>query len=157
RASFLLSSIHMKQITTRSVLFMLCVASSFFLLRCGGCEEMIGADDGGTDDGGFLGNPVDLNGVNFDAGVIISTDGGTRVCHYATCQGKVYACGDCADNDGDGRFDSDDPDCLGPCDNTESGALTLGIPGGNNAPCKADCYFDQDTGTGNDSCYWDHG
>lgn len=114
-----------------------------------------GSTTGGTDDGSDT-SPVDLTGVNLDGAVIIKTDGGTKVCFYATCQGKLYSCGDCLDNDGDGRVDSDDQDCLGPCDNTESGALTLGIPGGNNAPCKADCYFDQDTGTGNDDCYWDH-
>jgi hypothetical protein len=72
-----------------------------------------------------------------------------------TCQGKTYQCGDCVDNDGDGRTDMADPDCLGPCDNTERG-YDLGIPGANNAPCKQDCYFDQDTGSGNDACYWSH-
>ena len=73
----------------------------------------------------------------------------------APCQGHVYACGDLIDNDGDGLVDSADPDCLGPCDNTE-GSYYGGIPGQNNAPCKADCYFDQDTGPGNDDCYWSH-
>jgi hypothetical protein len=76
-------------------------------------------------------------------------------CHVATCQGHVYQCGDCLDNDGDCKIDSDDPDCLGPCDNTED-SLYPNIPGQNNAPCKEDCYFDQDTGAGNDDCYWDH-
>jgi hypothetical protein len=73
----------------------------------------------------------------------------------APCQGHVYACGDLLDNDSDGLVDSSDPDCLGPCDNTE-GSYFGGIPGQNNAPCKADCYFDQDTGPGNDDCYWSH-
>ena len=86
--------------------------------------------------------------------VLIGPDGGV-VCVQATCQGKIYACGDCTDNDGDGKTDMNDVGCLGPCDNTETD-LTLGIPGGNNAPCKADCYFDQDTGSGNDTCEWDH-
>jgi len=118
---------------------------------------MVDPGDGGSlTDADPTGAPVDLTGVNLDGAVVIQTDGGTKVCYYATCQGKVYSCGDCVDNDGDGRVDSDDPDCLGPCDNTETGALTLGIPGGNNAPCKADCYFDQDTGSGNDNCFWDH-
>ncbi len=76
-------------------------------------------------------------------------------CTVATCQGKVYACGNCLDDDGDCRVDSDDPDCLGPCDNTED-SYYGGIPGQNNSPCKSDCYFDQDTGAGNDDCYWSH-
>ena len=76
-------------------------------------------------------------------------------CQVATCQGKVYACGDCIDNDGDCQIDSADDQCLGPCDNTED-SFYGGIPGQNNSPCKSDCYFDQDTGSGNDDCYWSH-
>jgi len=73
----------------------------------------------------------------------------------AECQGHLYACGDLQDNDMDGLIDYQDPDCLGPCDNTED-SYYGGIPGQNNAPCKADCYFDQDSGAGNDDCYWSH-
>lgn len=76
-------------------------------------------------------------------------------CEIATCQGHIYQCGDCLDNDGDGLSDAQDPECLGPCDNTED-SYYGGIPGQNNAPCRQDCYFDQDTGTGNDQCYWSH-
>jgi hypothetical protein len=94
--------------------------------------------------------------LNFDGGMTVPTpDGGTRACFVTQCQNHVYQCGDCMDNDGDGRIDADDPDCLGPCDNSED-SLSPKIPGGNNAPCKADCFFDQDTGSGNDQCYWDH-
>lgn len=91
-----------------------------------------------------------------DGGIIVQTDGGTFTCYIAPCQGKVYECGDCMDNDGDGLVDSQDPDCLGACQNNEQGFFG-GIPGQNNAPCKSDCYWDQDTGSGNDKCYWDHG
>ena len=90
-----------------------------------------------------------------DGGILIQTDGGTFTCYVAPCQGHVYQCGDCIDNDGDGLIDSQDPDCLGACQNNESG-FTGNIPGQNNAPCKSDCYWDQDTGSGNDDCYWDH-
>jgi hypothetical protein len=76
-------------------------------------------------------------------------------CSVTTCQGKVYQCGDCSDNDSDCRLDSGDTDCLGPCDNTEN-SYYGGIPGQNNSPCKQDCYFDADTGSGNDDCYWSH-
>jgi len=74
-------------------------------------------------------------------------------CTITPCGGKIYACGDCLDNDADGLIDSTDPECLGPCDNTEDSYFN-GIPGQNNAPCKQDCYFDQDTGSGNDDCHW---
>jgi len=81
----------------------------------------------------------------YDAGIII-----------LQCQGHVYECGDTLDNDNDGLIDMMDPDCLGPCHNNERGYF-LNIPGGGAASnCKLDCYFDQDTGNGNDECYWNH-
>ena len=72
-----------------------------------------------------------------------------------TCQGHLYTCGNALDDDDDGLTDWQDPDCLGPCDNNEGGYYLL-IPGGDSAPCKLDCYFDQDQGSGNDQCMWDH-
>lgn len=78
-----------------------------------------------------------------------------HVCQQRTCEGRLYDCGDCDDNDGDQLIDSDDPECTGPCDNTEN-SYYGGIPGQNNAPCRQDCYFDPDTGSGNDQCYWSH-
>ena len=74
-------------------------------------------------------------------------------CVITPCSGKIYACGDCIDNDADGLVDSADPECLGPCDNTEDSYFS-GIPGQNSAPCKEDCYFDQGSGAGNDDCHW---
>jgi len=81
--------------------------------------------------------------------------GGNVIGGPAECQGHIYQCGDTIDNDMDGKIDSFDSDCLGPCDDTED-SYYGGIPGQNNAGCKQDCYFDQDTGTGNDDCYWSH-
>lgn len=66
-----------------------------------------------------------------------------------------YQCGDTIDNDRDGLIDAYDPDCLGACDNTEDSYFG-GIPGQNNAPCKQDCYWDTNSGSGTDECYWDH-
>jgi hypothetical protein len=73
----------------------------------------------------------------------------------AECQGHVYECGDLVDNDADGLVDYQDPDCLGPCDDTED-SYYGGIPGQMGPPCTVDCYWDQDSGPGNDDCYWDH-
>src|SRR5258706_13772445 len=49
----------------------------------------------------------------------------------------------------------DDPDCLGPCQNRED-SLSGAIPGQNHPACEQDCYFDQDSGSGNDGCSWTH-
>lgn len=111
-------------------------------------DAFLAEHDGMFPDGYVLPPPA-------DGGIIIKTDGGTFTCYVTPCQGHVYQCGDCIDNDGDGLVDSMDPDCLGACQNNETG-FTGAIPGQNNAPCKSDCYWDQDTGSGNDSCYWNH-
>ncbi len=76
-------------------------------------------------------------------------------CAIAMCDGHLYGCGDCVDNDGDCDVDDNDSNCFGPCSNNESGLDGL-IPGQDNAPCKHDCYFDGNSGSGNDDCYWSH-
>jgi hypothetical protein len=81
--------------------------------------------------------------------------GGSGGSMLAPCQGKYYQCGDGVDNDGDGKIDGADPDCLGPCDNTEDNFYG-GIPGQAGPDCTVDCYFDQDSGSGNDDCHWNH-
>ena len=81
------------------------------------------------------------------------SDGGVPV--IVNCTNQVYQCGDTIDNDGDGLIDWQDPDCLGPCDNTENG-LNLGIPGGDGPACTVDCYWDSNSGSGDDQCYWNH-
>lgn len=92
-----------------------------------------------------------------DGGVIITEDGGNQVVCYPTkCAGKLLACGDCIDNDGDGKVDWRDPECLGPCDNTEGPGLESGVGGTTAASCGVDCYFDYGNGPGNDECNWDH-
>jgi len=73
----------------------------------------------------------------------------------ANCQNQTYLCGDTIDNDMDGLTDWQDPDCLGPCDNSENG-LNLDIPGGDGPACTVDCYWDSNSGSGNDGCYWNH-
>jgi hypothetical protein len=81
---------------------------------------------------------------------------GESGCQVTTCQGKVYQCGNCLDDDSDGHIDASDADCWGPCHNNEDG-FKGEIPGQAHAPCTSlDCYFDGDSGTGNDSCNWTH-
>lgn len=125
-----------------------------------------GDDDsgGGEVDANLSDAAVDAAAVDAHAGDGATlTDGATvdasgwhsDECVVTECQGHLYACGDCEDNDGDEFIDAKDPDCLGPCDNNETGFNTE-IPGGNSSPCSQECYFDQDTGGGNDDCKWDH-
>jgi hypothetical protein len=78
-------------------------------------------------------------------------------CVVATCAGQTYACGNCVDDDGDGWIDMVDPGCWGPCDNDET-VWGSYIPGDHPPPACTfvDCYFDQDSGAGNDDCRWSH-
>jgi hypothetical protein len=71
------------------------------------------------------------------------------------CRGKPLHCGDCLDNDDDGVVDAMDPDCLGPCDDDEDG-LSSGMVVTQSPNCRLDCYFDGDSGVGNDQCEWSH-
>jgi hypothetical protein len=69
------------------------------------------------------------------------------------CGGQIWACGDGMDNDKDGNVDLMDPECTGPCDDDEASYQT-GIPG-DNVDCKQDCFFDGNSGQGDDGCIWD--
>lgn len=117
------------------------------------CGDTVDVGANGAD-GGQSGGAAATGGTDAGGGAAGGTGGvaGGNSGPIA-CQGHIYQCGDGVDNDGDGLIDAADPDCLGPCDNTED-SYYGGIPGQNNAPCRQDCYFDQDTGPGNDDCYW---
>jgi cysteine-rich repeat protein len=94
-----------------------------------------------------------------DDGNVMGGDGCSMICTIENfdpnsifCGNKIYECGDTIDNDMDGLVDLDDPECTTPCDDDESSFLT-NLPG-QNADCKSDCYWDGDSGGGNDSCEW---
>ena len=117
--------------------------------------DMTAAQDGGDDSDGDTPPPSDMMMTTTDMlpdGAVV-LDGGS-VCVPATCQGVINKCGNCLDDDGDGFVDADDPDCLGACDNNESG-LYHEIAGGDTPNCKLDCYYDKDQGSGNDGCSFD--
>ncbi len=65
--------------------------------------------------------------------------------------GSGAQCSDGIDNDGDGFADGADPECTGATDNDES-TFATGIPGDNKDAIKQDCFFDGDSGAGNDGC-----
>jgi hypothetical protein len=94
-----------------------------------------------------------------EGGVLITDSDGTAfACYETVCDGRVLECGDCKDNDGDGKTDWRDRECLGPCDNSEGAALISDVGGVTGSTCHKDCYFDYGTGmgTGSDDCWWDH-
>ena len=94
------------------------------------------ANGGGDGDGG--------NGV-IDAGF------GMDAPFTGTCTAGGAQCSNCTDDDMDGKVDGFDPECTGPLDNDEASFKT-GIPGDNIDSTSQDCFFDGNSGSGNDGC-----
>ena len=103
----------------------------------------------GPDVSGTMGESMTM--AQTDTGAMTTTDGGA--CLPLMCDGGVYACGDCMDNDGDGKVDTADPECVSPCDDRED-TFATGLPGDNMDPCKQDCFFDGNSGGGKGDCAW---
>lgn len=117
----------------------------------------VGLTSGGTGAGGTgvattgsATTGLGTGGTTAGTGGVVST-GGTAG-GALDCGGVVYACGDGMDNDGDGKTDAADPECIGPCDDDE-GSFQTGIPG-DNMDCWQDCFFDGNSGHGDDGCRW---
>jgi hypothetical protein len=124
------------------------------LVGCGETVE-VGLDDALTSGGSAgSGGTFALGGLGAEGGVP-GESGGAAPCQKVECRGKTYECGNCQDDDEDGLIDALDPDCLGPCDDDEAG-LSTGLSPSQSAACRQDCYFDGDSGVGNDMCDWNH-
>lgn len=123
------------------------------------CDDSSGSSNGGAGAGASGGanggmNGTGLNGGGADSGA--GADSGTGLTGGAaamSCASGVAQCGDGLDNDNDGKVDMLDGECVSPCDNDE-GSFATGISGDNIDACKQDCFFDGDSGQGNDGCEW---
>ena len=102
-----------------------------------------------------------LGGGAGEAGSPASPDGdaaapGAAPCVPVSCgQSTPFACGNCEDDDGDGWVDASDPECLGPCDDSEL-ELYSGVESPVTGSCRSDCYFDRNSGSGDDGCSWSY-
>jgi hypothetical protein len=79
------------------------------------------------------------------------TSGGSTSSGAGTSSTGPTACDNGKDDDGDGLVDGLDPECTGPRDNQEDSFAT-GIPGDNRDPKWQDCFFDGNSGAGEDRC-----
>ena len=121
-----------------------------FLGACSGSSKVSTTDGGGS--GGGLGNGGRGSGGNVSgSGGITGGTGGAG--GLVGGQLGTTQCSDGIDNDGDGKIDLQDPECVSPLDNDESSFAT-GIPGDNVDACKQDCFFDGNSGMGDDGCQW---
>jgi hypothetical protein len=116
-----------------------------------GGESAGGSSNGGSSNGGSS-NGGSSNGGSSNGG---SSNGGTGVggsggsADWCTDGGCV--CSNGRDDDGDGLIDGLDPECTGATDNDE-GSFSTGIPGDNRDPNWQDCFFDGNSGAGEDGC-----
>jgi hypothetical protein len=116
-----------------------CFAALAF--ACGG-NNGDGDGDAGTGSGdGDGGTDVDA----FEA--VIDAPPFSGMCNPAS----DIQCQNCMDDDADGKIDGFDPECSGPLDDREDSFAT-GIPGDNMDATYQDCFFDGDSGGGNDGC-----
>src|SRR5690606_26909529 len=65
--------------------------------------------------------------------------------------GGTCACSNGVDDDGDGKVDGFDEECTGAADDDE-GTFATGISGDNVDPKWQDCFFDGNSGAGDDGC-----
>jgi hypothetical protein len=72
------------------------------------------------------------------------------------CGAGGCACSNGIDDDGDGLIDANDPECVGDMDNDEA-TFATGMPGDNRDPKWQDCFFDGNSGAGDDRCRYPTG
>jgi hypothetical protein len=118
--------------TIRTLLLTCLTAAA--LVSCG--------DDGGGNGTGDGGNGTGDGG---GSGIDAPPFGGSCT------PGGTVECSDCVDNDSDGKIDGFDPECAGPADDRED-SFGTGIPGDNIDSTMQDCFFDGNSGAGDDGC-----
>lgn len=98
-----------------------------------------GSEDGGTSDAGA---DADVG----DASLACDPNDPTR----PRCSGHVCLCANCVDDDADGLADALDPECAGSRDDDEA-TYGYGFASSPGKTCD-DCYWDGNSGSGNDAC-----
>ncbi|MBK8169513.1 MAG: hypothetical protein IPK60_04115 [Sandaracinaceae bacterium] len=115
----------------------LCAA---FLAGCADSPAGPGTDAGsGAADMALVADGSALDASNDDTGIAMDAQVGATRCTNGL------------DDDGDGLVDALDPECTGSADNDE-GTFGTGIPGDNRDPMWQDCFFDGNSGAGDDGC-----
>lgn len=126
--------------------------STMIAIGCGSSSDdpQPSGDPTNTGDGGVTGDGATVDGS------ITPGDGAVVDTPFGKCTPGTTQCTNCIDDDKDGKFDWQDPECTGPLDNDEA-SFGTGIPGDNVDACKQDCFFDGNSGSGNDGCLWEVG
>ncbi len=135
----------------------LVVCASAFAPACGSETDANNPDgsiangEGGAGTDGGLGSSDASGGNPYDGNTYNGNPGACTP--LLAADGTSPQCANCKDDDGDGLVDWLDPECAGPLDNDEA-TFGTGIPGDNQDACKQDCFFDGNSGAGDDRCEW---
>ncbi len=116
-------------------------ACALALAACGSKDTSLDGDAGNGDGNGGI-----------DAAVIDAVTGpdATRT-DAGGCDLGLPQCSNGCDDDLDGKTDGADPECTGGIDDNE-GSFATGISGDNIDTVKQDCFFDGNSGSGDDKC-----
>jgi hypothetical protein len=123
----------------------------------GGAQNDAGAMDGsvGSHRDGSLADSDGSSGGSLRDGQAMLPDGSPFMVDpqgHVLCGDHPCACSNGMDDDSDGLVDLHDPECVASWDDDES-SLATGIPGDNRDDACQDCFFDGNSGSGNDGCY----
>jgi len=122
-------------------------ALSLLATACGGSGG--GGSNGDPDAAGSGGPDADPNAPDADP---TRPDADPNAPDAAPCTPGTTQCSNCLDDDSDGTIDGADAECAGSLDNDE-GTFATGIMGDNRDPYAQDCFFDGNSGAGQD-CAW---
>ena len=108
-------------------------------------------DDGGSVGGdAAAGDAADGDAINDGDGGLDGANADAQV-PPGCMLGSAVQCNNCIDDDHDGTIDGFDIECTSSADNDE-GSFATGIPGDNIDETFQDCFFDGNSGSGNDGC-----
>ena len=114
-----------------------------------------GGTSGSLGSGGSSSDGSSSDGSNGSGGTVTSGFAGDSstggVVDPVELCGGTCQCTNGVDDDGDGKVDGFDEECTGPADNDE-GTFATGISGDNKDPKWQDCFFDGNSGAGDDDC-----
>jgi len=158
-------------LSARSTVALLSLLAAGAAFACGSSTN--GGSDPGSSGAGTRANEAGAGSGSSDggrggqaSGTAAGKDGsgGSNVFGTAGTVGTVGGagsigstqCSNGVDDDGDGNSDGFDAECTGPFDNDE-GTFATGIPGDNRDPKWQDCFFDGNSGAGDDGCRYSTG
>lgn len=115
------------------------LVATLLVVACGSGTDNLASDDGGAG--------IDGRVVDFSDASPFAPDAGPN----EGCVADGPQCNNCIDDDLDGFVDGFDPECTGAADDDE-GSFATGLPGDNRDRRFQDCFFDGNSGAGDDGC-----